>query len=650
MTIRRYILPILGIAAATAAVSGTEPNLPRIEILGREYYYHEVKKGESIYGVANKYDWDLNELVRLNPNTASEMKKGSRLYYPTGKVTVVSEGYEVSDKSNDSVSYEPIRHTVKRGETVYSISRQYNIPLERIYEAYPSAKYGIKAGDTMVFEQTPKSDAGKYLYYVIKPGDTLYSLARTYHTTIEDILKSNPGVSEQNFRIGDTVRIAVDSNMKRIHTELVEEDRLASIESYKVKKNENWGSIAQKQGVDVETLKEANDDKAVLKKNDVVNVPVIETVKVEKEFVETDPREKSEEGIRELYDSVHNTTSGELAAVNVVLLLDNPTSKKDVEFSRGFLTALDGMKQTPYKINFKVIDGRSSTTRVTDALDDFEPNLIVATADKTFPAFLADYGNTNHVEIVNVFDVRSELYEDNPSVVQILPSSAFFNQQIAAYLAETNPSSHLLMVGTPDPGDDIAQHLLQNYRGGDIDKLSVSDLSSYPIEETESYVVYAYPTRKEEVADVMQAVANIKEALPLADVTVVGRPSWVTLVDSFGDRFADNNVVVPSRVWFDEESSEGKKFVSQYSRMYGGTPMKSFPNFAASGYDMANSFIPATASNGGDYNKGMPADTKHGVQSDIRLERVNNWGGFANRVGYILKFRPGGFIDKVMLK
>ena len=58
---------------------------------------------------------------------------------------------------------------------------------------------------------------------------------------------------------------------------------------------------------------------------------------------------------------------------------------------------------------------------MTDALDDFEPNLIVATADKNFPAFLADYGNTNHIEVVNVFDVKNELFEDNPSMVQILP-------------------------------------------------------------------------------------------------------------------------------------------------------------------------------------------------------------------------------------
>ena len=379
-----------------------------MEILGKEYFYHEIKKGESIYGIAKQYNWDLDELVRLNPNSASEMKKGTRLYYPTGKVTVISEVKE--EPVAEDVEYEPIRHVVKKGETVYSISKKYNVPLDVIYAAYPQAKYGIKAGETLVFQQTPEQVSNKYLYYVIKPGDTLYSLSKRYHTTVEDILKSNPGVSETNFRIGDTVRIAVNSGSTRFHTELVEEERLASIDSYKVKKNDTWKSISKKTGVDVETLKEANEDVVKPEKNEVINVPVVETVQVEKEVATEDPRELSADGIREMYDSIHKVDSDveQLREVKVALLLDEPSSKKDVDFSRGFLLALDGMKDAPFKISMKVIDGRLSSNSVTEALDEFEPNLLVATADKAFPAFLADYGETNHLEVVNVFDVRNE--------------------------------------------------------------------------------------------------------------------------------------------------------------------------------------------------------------------------------------------------
>ncbi len=525
MKINSRIFSYFGMALITIPMFAANPNLPKVEILGKEYYYHEIKKGESLYGIAKKYGWDVEELVRLNPNTSSEMNKGARLYYPTGKVTVVTE--TPTELNIDSISYEPITHVVKKGETVYSISRQYNVPLDVIYAAYPNAKYGIKIGDKIVIEQSPATVSDKYLYYVVKPGDTLYSLAKKYHTSIEDILVANPTVSEKNFRIGDTVRIAVNSNTKRIHTELVEEERIASVESYKVEKNDTWSSIAKKTGVDEETLKEANETTGKLKKNAVVNVPVVETVQVEKQVESEDPRELTSDGIQELYDSIHNIDSDNLSLteVRIAAILDEPTSNRDLDFSRGFLLAIDELKNAPYKINFKIIDGRASTTSVTETLDEYEPNLIVATADKNFPAFLADYGNTNHIEVVNVFDVKNELYEDNPSMVQILPPSSYFNEQVAARLAEEFQNRKLIIVGATDSGDGIAEILIPTFQEYFKSEVSIADLSDVVLSDNDSYLIYANPSKKEEIADIMQGVENLKEKYPFADISVVVRPS-----------------------------------------------------------------------------------------------------------------------------
>ncbi|MDE6577898.1 MAG: hypothetical protein K2K58_06995, partial [Muribaculaceae bacterium] len=68
------------------------------------------------------------------------------------------------------------------------------------------------------------------------------------------------------------------------------------------------------------------------------------------------------------------------------------------------------------------------------------------------------------------------------------------------------------------------------------------------------------------------------------------------------------------------------------------------------GYDVANYFIPSPSKNGGDFNKGFIDIDAEMVQGDVRLERVNNWGGFINKAGYLVRFRPGGYIDKTMLK
>lgn len=643
-------MPFVMAAMTALPIIAAEPKLPKVEILGKEYYYHEIKKGESIYGIAKKYGWDVTELVRLNPNASSEMKKGSRLYYPTGMVTVIAEPSREVDL--DSINLDPITHVVKKGETVYSLSRQYNIPLETIYASYPQAKYGLKPGETIVLQQSPETVEDKYLYYVVKPGDTLYSIAKKYHTSIEDILSANPTVSEKNFKIGDTVRLTVNSNSRRIHTELVEEERLARVESYKVGKNETWETIAEKTGVDEESLKEANESTQQLKKNNIINIPVIETVQVEKTVEKEDPRELTSEGIQELYDSIHHIVSDMdlLEEVRIAALLDEPTSNKDLDFTRGFLMAIDDLKDSHYKINFKVIDGRASTSDVTATLDEFEPNLIVATADKNFPAFLADYGTSNQIEVVNVFDVKNELYEDNASIVQLLLPSAIFNAEMADKLYDSFSNRKVIAVGNRDENDGIAELLLSKYGENNVEEIPVSALSEYQFNDLDSYLLYAYPNKREEVADILQALENIRENQPLASINVIGRPSWVTLTETFGDKFGESGVIVPSRVWFDPESSAGKRFTADFVDKFGGQPVRSFPNFAASGYDVAQYFIPSTARNGGDFNRGFSGAEHSLVQSDITLNRVNNWGGFINPVGYLLRFRDGGNIDKEIVK
>ena len=156
-------LPLLFSSKAVA-----QSNLPTTEILGAEYYYYEVGKGESLYGIAKKFGWDEKELLRLNPDVATSLNKGDKLYYPTGKVVVVSE---VDDEEADlsDLSPEPIRHVVKKGDTVYGIARLYNISVDTIYKNHPSAKYKIREGEVIEISQSADSfnNDGSFYFYTV---------------------------------------------------------------------------------------------------------------------------------------------------------------------------------------------------------------------------------------------------------------------------------------------------------------------------------------------------------------------------------------------------------------------------------------------------------------------------------------------------
>ena len=636
----------LAFALSVFSISG-EVNLPKVELLGNEYYVYESEKGESIYGIAKKFNWDLDEVLRLNPNAATGLVKGTKIYYPTGWLASISE---VSEPTvSPEIEIQPIEHIVKKGETIYGISRQYNIPLDLIYRENPSAKHGIKAGQTLILPQSKESVESKYLYYKIKQGDTLYSLAKQYNTTVEDILKANSGLSEKNFRSGETIRININTNSNRIVTELVEEERLASVDNYKVKKNDTWDTISEKTGVEVEKLKEANEATSSLVKDNLIAVPIVETIKVEREVMIEDTRELTKEGIKEIYDSIHGEPD-HLKAVTVALILDDPTSNKDADFTKGFMMALRDMGVSPFKIIVNVIDGRVATNTLLSELDMVEPNLIVATADKSFPLFLADYGETNHTEVINAFDVRTDFYEDNPSIVQFLPPTSIFNELIAERILQEFGERKLLIIGNPDENDGIVEILRKEFPSYSTQELTLSEFTEFQPEDDRNYIVYSCDSSKEEVADILQTLENINESDSFSVIDLVGRPNWVTMSDDFCDKFAKFNVIVPTRVWLDTDSYDWEVFENNYDTIYGGTPVKSFPNFAATGYDIATYFIPLTASNGGDYNV-MPYDYEaKTLQSQINLRRVNNWGGFINSACYLLQFMPDGSVRRTLIK
>ena len=429
------------------------------------------------------------------------------------------------------------------------------------------------------------------------------------------------------------------------------EERISQISTYKVEKNEGWDEISEKTGVEVEVLKEANNDSDNPKENNVITVPVVETVEVEKTIMQKPQEDLTEDEMQELYDSIKGNTqdSIEVNTVKFALILDDPNGKKDIDFTRGVLLALSNFKTSPYKIDLKVLDGRISTGDLIDELDDYEPDIIVSTADKAFPLFLADYGNTNNVQIINAFDIKNDLYEDNASMIQILPPSAYFNDRISTRLYRDNQRRKLIAVGDQDENDGIATELFNLY-DGEGQLITLEEFGGLEPNIMEPVLIYSFASKKEDVADFFNNVENLDESFPGFDFKIVGRLSWVAMIDEFGDKFSDYHVYIPSRVWLDEESESWKNFNENYETMFGGIPVRSIPNFAANGYDIATYFIPLVAENNGDFNKNLSPSGEEMLQTDFKLNRVNNWGGFINGVGYILQFTKDGKIEKLTVR
>lgn len=658
---KRHILTSIFAAGVlfTSIASPADVSLPKVNIAGSQYYMYEVKKGDSLYGISHRYGWNIDRLEQLNPSVGHKLEKGVKIYYPVNDGEVNSQ----SDKSEfvPLSEYPVIRHVVKKGDTVYSIAKMYGVSLDKIYEYNPSAKTILKRGDVITIPQESESvnEGDSYLYYTIKSGDTLSDIATQFNTSVEQLLRDNKGVSEINFKAGDLLRVSVNSNKDHVEILPVEETIITRIDSYKAGKDDTWETVAEKTGIGVDDLLEANSG-TKMKKNATIAIPVIETLTVEKEMEPEDDRENSLEGRRDIYKEVHMLSTGDslsdaMSSVRMALIIEDPSSKRDNEFTRGTLLAIDRLKGSPYKISLKLLQDNKSasdsvkvTKSLIDSLDNFKADIIVATYERNFPHWLASYGEDNGVEIVNAFDVKNELYMENPSMIHLLTPSPYFSDEVGEWAASNLGSYKLVMVGKPDDEDAFAESIKGRRDAGSVIAKDLEDLALMKLEDSGRYLFYGYPTSREDIQNMISAIEYLKENNPFVEIKVMGRPSWITVAEGMKERFQNVDVYFPSRFFFDNNAPSGKEFIATYSSAYGHGPIRSFPTYAVAGYDIANYFIPGVASNDGDFNASVPDGRE--LQTPINLERVGNWGGFFNPSAYIIRYSPFGEIEKILIR
>lgn len=646
---------IVGALLINANLIGYADKLPVVEILGKNYYVYESKKGETLFGIAKDNNWDFTTLNTLNPKVISPTEKGIKIFYPVIDTVKPSEDSpETGVKDNNSK-----KHLVKLGETVYGISKLYSISMEEIYRLNPGSKNGIREGEYLVIKSdsnnnsdNPKSEQNSRtpLLYTIKKGDTLLKVARDHDTTVASILKENPGISEKNFKTGEVIRLPKRGTGIKKVTKTYAEEKVSSFENYKVDKSDTWETIAQKTGISKEDLIEANKSEGDRpKRKSIVTIPKIDTVYTQKIEILHDPRELTKEGIADIYGDVHNLTQVDsLKEVNMVVILSDPQSKKDIEYMRGALMSIDNLKNIGAHINFSVLDGNSSSTDILTALSENDTDVVMLTMDKGIPSWLADYASVSQTPMVNVFDIKNELYITNPYIVQLLTPSNYFNDALLRYFAKEYKDYNLLFVGNLDDGDQLASALMDTWNKNKVVNLTVEELKNFQFTPEKNYLIYGNPIKKDEVSDVLNTVIDVKTLNPYSGISLIGRPNWIVYEDVLKEKLHVADAMIPSRFFYDKSDSNASNFEETYKVMFKNSPTKSFPMYAALGYDATTYFVEKFIDANKDLNA-MP-DSSTGIQSNFGLYRENNWSGLLNPIVYIVRFTPFDSIEKILVK
>ena len=150
------------------------------EIIETEVY--TVKSGDTLYGIARKFNLTVDELKKLNNLTSNTLSIGQKL--------IVSSPQVDTDTT----------YVVVKGDTLYGIANKFGVSVTNLKTANNLTNNTLSIGQVLKIPSTTASN----VTYTVKKGDTLYGIANTYNTTI-NALKTLNNLTSNTLSIGQTL-------------------------------------------------------------------------------------------------------------------------------------------------------------------------------------------------------------------------------------------------------------------------------------------------------------------------------------------------------------------------------------------------------------------------------------------------------------
>lgn len=132
-------------------------------------------------------------------------------------------------------------YIVKKGDNLYSIARKYNTTVDAIKKLNNLTNNNLSIGQRLTIKAIPTTDDSN-TYYIVKKGDNLYSIARKYNTTVDEIKRLN-NLTNNNLSIGQKLIIKTIS---------------MTTDYYIVKKGDTLYDIARKYNTTIDNIKKIN--------------------------------------------------------------------------------------------------------------------------------------------------------------------------------------------------------------------------------------------------------------------------------------------------------------------------------------------------------------------------------------------------------
>ncbi|MBQ7855637.1 MAG: LysM peptidoglycan-binding domain-containing protein [Alistipes sp.] len=522
-------------------------------------------------------------------------------------------------------------HTVVKGDTLYSLARTHEVDMAEIISVNPILSEGLKVGQVIKIPykegKQPKRSKKSFDTHIVSRGETFYSIARQYSISVETLLSDNGDIDPAHLAVGTTLyirrsevgktdEVQVKDEIER-RSELMNSVMTGDYSYHVVHSGEDAVSIAGRFGTNVETLLALNSMRTEkeVREGLIIKVPK-ESVVLEEEVTES----QDEVGLTGERAEFRKVEPHERAKVSLLL----PFSQSGLplqnytDFYQGFLLGADKLRMDGYAADIDVYNTGHDHNRIAEILDSesslAESNLIVGPVYEDELVPVARYAEQRSIPVVSPlanltattsdvvfqmspradakYDKVRNLFDGSRKVVVITSETIdkAFNAEVQSILGDTPYDSHHYIYEHPS----IIEKRYEEARKQDKEpEPAPSDLA--PLLEGEQERVFVILAATEiEVDRILAALASANISLTarsrtVAPFKVFGNSRWNRHRNIDRALFFSNNVVMLSTYHIDRSDARVKEFSTKYVKAFGTLPSL----YAYRGYDAAVIFIPA---------------------------------------------------------
>ncbi len=518
-------------------------------------------------------------------------------------------------------------HTVKSGDTLYSIAKAYEVGEDAIRDSNPGVADGLRIDQTVKIPvpesailkaKAEKKRKKDYITHKVKAGQTLYAIARDYNISVATLREDNPSVNPQALSVGETLwirRAAIGSSTEQqAQAEIAEyTDNLnkatddEGFDHHVVKPGETIYSLSRRYGITEAEFAQLNDVSQGLKAGAIIRIPKA--------------KEVEQEVVAEADNTPAQTTPGTeitfqkldaMQDLNIALMLPmNINSKPNasyVEFYQGFLLGLDEVKKTSNgNTKLTVYNTSHDQLKVQQIVGStmFEgTNLIVGPVYEDELNPVLQYAHKNSVPVVSPLANISAV--QSPALYQLSPAPEKKYEKIGNLL-DGGRDIYLIYASSNDK--EFEQEIIKELHGRPYAAYNYSftdqkstfkprNAEARAIESIDDILKGEKPclfivlaNAETDVDRILGTISSSKVALtdrsePSAQYVVMGTSRWGRFNNIDHTSYFNNNVVMISTYHAKRDSKAVRDFDSRYIEAYGALPSL----YAYRGYDTAMIF------------------------------------------------------------